>query len=55
MINRSLMEFEAILDAQKPEDIVQARTDFRQALAQLEELMEDQLRGDWLEFPDDEW
>ena len=57
MINRSLMEFEAILDGQKPDEISQARTDFRQALSQLEELMEDQLRGDWLDGGDDdgEW
>lgn len=57
MINRSLMEFEAVLDAQKPDEIVQARTDFRQALAQLEELMEEQLREGWMDGGDDdgEW
>ena len=55
LINRSLMEFEAVLDGQKPEEITQGRTEFREALRQLEELMEDQLRNEWLEFPDDEW
>ena len=55
LINRSLMQFEAILDRQKPEEILQGRNDFRQALTQLEELMEEQLRDAWLDFPDDEW
>ena len=55
MINRSLMEFEAILNRQKPEEITQGREDFRQALSQLEELMEDQLRDDFFGSEDDEW
>ncbi len=55
MINRSLMEFEAILNRQKPEEITQGREDFRQALSQLEELMEDQLRDDFFGSDDDEW
>ena len=52
MINRSLMEFEAILDRQKPYEIRQAREDFRQVLAQLEEMMEDQLMSDFLDDPE---
>ena len=52
MINRSLMEFEAILDRQKPDEIRQAREDFRQVLAQLEEMMEDQLMSDFLDDPE---
>ena len=55
MINRSLMEFEAILNRQKPEEITQGREDFREALSQLEELMEEQLRDDFFGSEDDEW
>lgn len=54
MINRSLMQFEAILDRQKPEEIARGRDDFREALSQLEELMEDQLMSDFLD-DGDEW
>ncbi|MBQ8562733.1 MAG: molecular chaperone HscC [Firmicutes bacterium] len=54
MINRSLMQFEAKLDHPKPEEITRGRDDFREALAQLEELMEDQLMSDYLDDPD-EW
>ncbi len=55
MINRSLMEFEAILNRQKPEEITQGREDFRQVLSQLEELMEDQLRDDFFGSDEDDW
>jgi len=55
MINRSLMEFEDILNRQKPEEITRGREDFREALCQLEELMEEQLRGDFFGGEEDEW
>lgn len=53
MINRSLMEFEAILDRQKSDEIAQAREDFREVLSQLEEMMEDQLMSDFLDDPEE--
>lgn len=53
MINRSLMEFEAILNRQKPEEITQGREDFRQVLTQLEEMMEEQLRDDFFGSDDE--
>jgi len=54
LINRSLMEFEAILDGQKPEEIARGREDFREVLSQLEKMMEDQLMSDFL-GDHDEW
>ncbi len=53
MINRLLMEFEAVLDRQNPEEITAARTTFKESLAQLETLMQDQLYHDYLD-PEDE-
>lgn len=52
LINRSVMEFEAILNRQKNDEIAQAREDFREVLSQLEEMMEDQLMNDFLDDPE---
>lgn len=53
LINRSVMEFEAILNRQKSDEIAQAREDFREVLSQLEEMMEDQLMNDFLDDPEE--
>lgn len=53
LINRSVMEFEAILNRQKNDEIAQAREDFREVLSQLEEMMEDQLMNDFLDDPEE--
>ena len=54
IINRAMMEFEAALDRQRSDEIARARDDFRQALSQLEEMMQQQLKNDYLNSPDDE-
>ena len=55
LINRSLMEFEDILNRQKPEEILRSREDFRQVLTELEAMMEDQLLSDCFGHDEDEW
>ncbi len=52
LINRALMEFEAVLNRQNPEDIPAARDEFRSVLLQLEEMAAQQLRDDF--FGEDE-
>lgn len=47
LINRALMEFEAVLNRQNPEDIPAARDEFRSVLLQLEEMAAQQLRDDF--------
>ena len=53
MINRALMEFEAVLERQKSDEIKHAREEFKETLSQLEDLMEDQLTHDFLDDPED--
>lgn len=52
LINRALLTFEEVLDRQKPEEIQQAREEFRAALSQLESLMEDEMLRDYFHDPD---
>lgn len=52
LINRALMEFEAVLNRQNPKDIPAAREEFRSELLQLEEMAAQQLRDSF--FGEDE-
>jgi molecular chaperone HscC len=51
LINRALMEFEAVLDRQIASEIGAAREAFKAALSQLEGLMEEHLMEDYLDHP----
>lgn len=55
MINQALIQFEGILERQKPDEIQQAREEFKETLAGLEEMMESQLLHDFLNDPEGDY
>ena len=54
MINQALIQFESALERQKPEEIQQAREEFKEDISRLEEMMENQLLHDFLENPEED-